>query len=56
MNDCLSEEDKKLALEEIPLGRIGSVEEVAKTVVFLCEEGTFITGEVINVSGGNVIV
>ena len=56
MNDCLSEEDKNLALEEIPLGRIGCTEEVAKTVVFLCEEGTFITGEVINVSGGNVIV
>ncbi len=56
MNNCLSEEDKKLAIEEIPLGRIGLSEEVAKTVVFLCEEGTFITGEIINVSGGNVIV
>lgn len=56
MNDCLSSEDKQLAIDEIPLGRIGLSEEVAKTVVFLCEEGTFITGEVINVSGGNVIV
>ena len=56
MNDSLSNEDKKLAVEEIPLGRIGLSEEVAKTVVFLCEEGTFITGEVINVSGGNVII
>ncbi len=56
MNDVLSEEDKRLAVEEIPLGRIGLCEEVAKAVVFLCEEGTFITGEVINVSGGNVIV
>ena len=56
MNDCLSEEDKLLAIEEIPLGRIGLAKEIAKTVAFLCEEGTFITGEVINVSGGNVIV
>ena len=56
MNDCLSNEDKLLAIEEIPLGRIGLADEVAKTVAFLCEEGTFITGEVINVSGGNIIV
>ena len=56
MNNCLSEEEKRLAVEEIPLGRIGLAQEVAKAVVFLCEEGTFITGEVINVSGGNVIV
>ena len=56
MNDCLSNEDKLLAIEEIPLGRIGLADEVAKTVAFLCEEGTFITGEVINVSGGNVII
>ncbi|MBR2337389.1 MAG: SDR family oxidoreductase [Clostridia bacterium] len=55
MNECLSKEDKALAIEEIPLGRIGLAEEVARAVVFLCEEGTFITGEVINVSGGNVI-
>lgn len=56
MNGCLSKEDIKLAIDEIPLARIGCASEVAKAVAFLCEDGTFITGEVINVSGGNVII
>ena len=38
---------------QIPLKRMGSSEEVAKTVYFLAgEENTYITGQVINVDGG----
>lgn len=55
MNSCLSAEDKALAIEDIPLNRIGKPEEVAKCVYFLCEN-EFITGECINVSGGTVIL
>jgi 3-oxoacyl-[acyl-carrier protein] reductase len=40
-------------LPNIPLGRMGTVQEVAKMVGFLCSEGaTYITGQVFNVNGG----
>jgi 3-oxoacyl-[acyl-carrier protein] reductase len=41
----------------IPLGRVGTPEEVAAPVLFLCtEHAGFITGEVFNVNGGAVLV
>jgi len=42
---------------EIPLGRVGTPEEIAAPVLFLCTEyAGFITGEVFNVNGGAVLV
>ena len=55
MNSVLSDEDKKLAIDDIPLGRIGNAEEVAEAVYYLVEKATFTTGEVLNVTGGEVI-
>ena len=56
MNAQLTEEDRASLADETPLGRIGSAEEVAKTILFLCGEGAaFITGQVLGVSGGLVI-
>ena len=44
------------ALSRHPLGRLGTAEDVAKAVVFLCSrDAEFITGQSINVSGGFVI-
>jgi 3-oxoacyl-[acyl-carrier protein] reductase len=41
----------------IPLGRAGKPEEIAATVLFLCTpHAGFITGEVVNVNGGAVLV
>jgi len=41
----------------IPLGRVGTPEELAACIVFLCTEGAgFVTGEVFNVNGGAVLV
>ncbi len=41
----------------IPLGRVGTPEEIAAPVLFLCTEyAAFITGEVFNVNGGAVLV
>jgi 3-oxoacyl-[acyl-carrier protein] reductase len=41
----------------IPLGRVGTPEEIAAPVLFLCTEyAGFITGEVFNVNGGAVLV
>ena len=56
MNACLSTEDRNLCLEDIPLGRFGKAEDVANAVAFLSEDNFFITGEVINLSGGEVII
>ena len=51
MNSYFSADDLRLIQEEIPLGRLGTAEEIAKTVVFL-EENEYITGANISVNGG----
>lgn len=55
MNDNLSDENKKLAIADIPVGRVGEGEDVAKAVFYLAENGGFVTGEVLSVNGGEVI-
>ena len=41
------------AIASVPLGRIGTSEEVAAVVLFLCSErASFVTGEIVNVDGG----
>ena len=53
MNDHLSNEEKKAICEEIPVGRMGTSNEVAHAVGFLVdEESSYITGETISVNGG----
>ena len=52
----LSDEDMKVLQDEIPLGKIGRVEDVAATVKFLASyEARYITGQVISPNGGLVI-
>lgn len=51
MNFCF---DKTQLAEEVPLERLGTPQEVAKTVLFLAEN-KYITGQDISVSGGIVI-
>lgn len=56
MNAQLTDEDRAALADETPLGRIGQAEEVAKTALFLSgEDASFITGQVVGVSGGLVI-
>jgi 3-oxoacyl-[acyl-carrier protein] reductase len=53
MTSALSDELKKNALQMIPLGRVGTPEEVANCVAFLAsEQAAYITGHVLNVNGG----
>lgn len=56
MNAALSAEDMAALREETPMGRIGNAQEIARAVGYLCsEDASFITGEVLNISGGFVI-
>jgi 3-oxoacyl-[acyl-carrier protein] reductase len=53
MTEVLGEEFKQNAAKQIPLGRVGTVEDVANAVAFLAsEEAAYITGHVLNVNGG----
>lgn len=53
MTNKLSEEQKEKLYSQIPLGRLGSPEDVAKVVAFLCsKDADYITGQVISVDGG----
>ena len=53
MVEDLSDEKRKQILDRIPMGRFGSAEEVAETVVFLSSDGAgYITGQVITIDGG----
>lgn len=48
---------RSAALASIPLGRVATPEEIAGPVVFLASEhATFITGEILNVNGGAVLI
>ena len=48
-----TDEMKQAGVDRTPLGRGGSVEDVAAAVVYLASDGaSFITGEVIHVNGG----
>ena len=56
MNSKLSKEDIADLCAQTPLGRVGTPLDVAKCALYLAGEGgDFITGEVINLSGGFVI-
>lgn len=56
MNSMLGEEALAALAEETPVGRIGRAEEVAKAALFLASDAaSFITGEVMNITGGFVV-
>src|SRR2546426_12584217 len=53
MTSGLPDDLKQTALKLIPLGRIGTPEDVANAVAFLAsDEASYITGHVLNVNGG----
>jgi len=53
MTSGFSEEFKQNALKMIPLGRVGTPDDVSRAVRFLAsEEASYITGHVLNVNGG----
>src|SRR5438105_4435557 len=53
MTSGFTDEFKQNALKMIPLGRVGTPEDVAQAVRFLAsDESSYITGHVLNVNGG----
>jgi len=53
MTDALPTELREAGLKMVPLGRIGTPEDVAGAVCFLAsEEASYITGHVLNINGG----
>lgn len=56
MNQIFDSETMESLREEVPLGQLGTVEQVADMVYFLCSaQAQFITGQIIGVNGGMVI-
>lgn len=51
-----TDEDRAVLAEDTPVGRLGTPEEIARTLVFLADEASgYITGQVIGQNGGLVI-
>lgn len=53
MTEALPEEKQRAVLDQIPMRRFGTPEDIANVAVFLASDaGAYITGEVIRVDGG----
>jgi 3-oxoacyl-[acyl-carrier protein] reductase len=57
MTDALSEEQRQRLATVIPMGRVGTVEEVAACVLFLAsDEARYVTGHTLHVNGGMAMI
>jgi len=57
MTRALPEEHRETLLRQIPLNRLGRVEDIAATVAFLASSGAaYITGETLHLNGGMYMV
>lgn len=45
-------EEREKYLRRVPLGRAGTPEDVAAAVVFLCSQGSYVTGQILRLDGG----
>jgi 3-oxoacyl-[acyl-carrier protein] reductase len=52
MTQKLSEENIKKILDNVPLGRMGTPDDIAQAVLFLAGPGSYVTGHVLEVNGG----
>jgi len=53
MTDALPEEQKKFLANQIPLGRLGTADEIADSVLFLSgDSSAYITAQTLHVNGG----
>lgn len=52
MNAFLDPEDRQALCDEIPAGRMGTTEEVARLAHDICRQSVYLTGQVITLDGG----
>ena len=53
MTNSLPDDQKEFLASQVPMGRLGTPDEVAQAVLFLAgESGSYITGQTIHVNGG----
>lgn len=52
MNHCFSEEEIQAICDEIPMGRMGTPEEVAETVLAITKMPVYLTGNIFKLDGG----
>ncbi len=55
MNHGFSEDEIRDICEEIPMGRMGTPEEIAEMIVLLAKAPVYLTGQVITIDGGWVL-
>ncbi len=57
MTDALNEAQKSQIMASIPLGRLGSGDDVAAACVYLAsDEGAYVTGQTLHVNGGMAMI
>ncbi len=57
MTDALNEQARKSLQEQVPLGRLGSPEDIAHAVAFLSSpQAGYVTGETLHVNGGMYMI
>ncbi len=49
---AIPEEAKEKILQQIPLGRLGKPEEIAKAVRYIVEDADYMTGNILDINGG----
>jgi 3-oxoacyl-[acyl-carrier protein] reductase len=53
MTNCLPEDQKAVLVSQIPMSRLGTVNEIAQAVLFLASDsGSYITAQTLHVNGG----
>jgi len=53
--DDMPESARQAYLSRVPLGRAGTPEDVARTVIFLARDARYITGQIIRLDGGRML-
>ena len=53
--DGMDSETKENIINQTVLKKMGNAEDIAKTVIFLIEDASYITGQILNVDGGKTL-